>query len=49
MVAYTKYSLGWLVMYGLTGHMMVITEGENLRNVYDEVYVEYYDRVPRYL
>jgi len=43
------YALGWVVLYGVIGHMMVLTEEEHLRNVHGERYVRYCERVPRYL
>jgi len=43
------YALGWAVMYGVVGHLMVMTEEEHLREVYGEEYEQYSERVPRYL
>lgn len=43
------YALGWVLLYGVIGHMMVLTEEEHLREVYGEEYVRYCARVPRYL
>ena len=43
------YSLGWVILYGIIGHMMIITEEEYLSIRYGEEYVEYCDEVPRYL
>ena len=43
------YSFGWVILYGLIGHMMIITEEEYLGKWYGEEYIEYCDNVPRYL
>jgi protein-S-isoprenylcysteine O-methyltransferase Ste14 len=43
------YSLGWILMYALIMHWMVITEEEHLRKVYGEAYETYCSEVPRYL
>jgi len=42
------YALGWVVLYGVIGHVMVLTEEEHLRNVYGEEYTVYCKRIPRY-
>jgi protein-S-isoprenylcysteine O-methyltransferase Ste14 len=43
------YALGWAMMYGGVAHMMVVTEEEHLREAFEEEYVKYCERVPRYL
>jgi protein-S-isoprenylcysteine O-methyltransferase Ste14 len=43
------YALGWLVLFALMAHMMILTEEEHLRRIYRENYEEYCKRVPRYL
>lgn len=43
------YALGWIVLYGVISHLMVITEEENLHRVFGEEYARYCERVPRYL
>jgi protein-S-isoprenylcysteine O-methyltransferase Ste14 len=43
------YALGWAVLYGVVGHLMVMTEEEHLREVYGEEYERYCEQVPRYL
>jgi protein-S-isoprenylcysteine O-methyltransferase Ste14 len=43
------YALGWLVLYAVIFHLMVITEEEHLLNLYDDEYRQYCRRVPRYL
>ena len=43
------YALGWVALYGVIGHVMVLTEEEHLRNVYGEEYTIYCQRIPRYL
>jgi protein-S-isoprenylcysteine O-methyltransferase Ste14 len=42
------YALGWMILYGVMAHMMVLTEEEHLREGYGEEYVRYCERVPRY-
>jgi protein-S-isoprenylcysteine O-methyltransferase Ste14 len=43
------YALGWVVLYGVIGHMMILTEEEHLRNVIGEEYEKYWERTPRYI
>jgi protein-S-isoprenylcysteine O-methyltransferase Ste14 len=43
------YALGWLLLYPIVSHMMVLTEEEHLRNVFGEEYEAYCKKVPRYL
>jgi protein-S-isoprenylcysteine O-methyltransferase Ste14 len=43
------YALGWAALYGVVGHLMVVTEEEHLREVYGEEYERYCEQVPRYL
>ncbi len=43
------YALGWAGLYGGVAHMMVVTEEEHLREVFEEEYEIYCERVPRYL
>ena len=43
------YALGWAVLYGVVGHLMVMTEEEHLREVYSEEYERYCGQVPRYI
>jgi len=45
----TWYALGWLLVYGVMGHLMVITEEEHLLAVYGEEYRQYCQKTPRYL
>lgn len=45
----SRYALGWVILYGLVGHVMVLTEEEHLRNVYGEEYTTYCQRTPRYV
>jgi protein-S-isoprenylcysteine O-methyltransferase Ste14 len=42
------YSLGWVLIYGIIAHMMVITEEEHLLHIYKEDYEDYCREVPRY-
>lgn len=43
------YALGWTVLYGIVGHLMVMTEEEHLREAYGDEYEQYCKQVPRYL
>ena len=43
------YSLGWVALYAIIAHWMVITEEEHLSQVYGEEYEQYCSKVPRYL
>lgn len=43
------YALGWLIMYSLISHWMVITEEEHLTRIFGEEYLMYFSEVPRYL
>jgi len=43
------YSLGWVLMYAIIGHWMVITEEEHLLRVFGEDFDRYCAEVPRYL
>jgi protein-S-isoprenylcysteine O-methyltransferase Ste14 len=45
----TWYALGWLLLLGAIGHMMVLTEEEHLRSVFGGQYDQYCADVPRYL
>jgi len=43
------YSLGWIILYGVIGHWMILTEEEHLRTLFGEEYKCYCEQVPRYL
>jgi len=43
------YALGWATLYGLVGHLMVVTEEEHLLAVFSEEYARYCRQVPRYV
>jgi protein-S-isoprenylcysteine O-methyltransferase Ste14 len=43
------YAVGWMMLCGIVGHLMVMTEEEHLSEVYGEEYTSYCARVPRYL
>jgi protein-S-isoprenylcysteine O-methyltransferase Ste14 len=43
------HTLGWVILFSLIIHMMVLTEEENLRKIFGEEYVKYRARVPRYV
>lgn len=43
------YALGWLLVYAVIAHMMIITEEEHLLRLYKDDYEQYCEDVPRYL
>jgi quinol-cytochrome oxidoreductase complex cytochrome b subunit len=43
------YALGWVVLYAVVAHTMVLTEEEHLGKVYSEEYLRYCKRTPRYI
>jgi protein-S-isoprenylcysteine O-methyltransferase Ste14 len=43
------YSFGWVILYGVVSHMMILTEEEYLSKQYREAYTQYCKEVPRYL
>jgi protein-S-isoprenylcysteine O-methyltransferase Ste14 len=43
------HTVGWVVLYLVICHMMVLTEEEHLRSVFGDQYVRYCERIPRYL
>jgi protein-S-isoprenylcysteine O-methyltransferase Ste14 len=43
------YALGWIIIFGIIIHMMVMTEEEYLRKIYGKEYSNYLQQVPRYL
>lgn len=43
------YALGWVFLYGIVSHLMVMVEEEHLQDVYGQEYISYKERVPRYL
>lgn len=43
------YALGWIALYGIVGHMMILTEEEYLQMQYGDAYHSYCAKVPRYL
>jgi protein-S-isoprenylcysteine O-methyltransferase Ste14 len=43
------YALGWVLLYGVVGHLMVMTEEEHLHQVHGEEYERYCEQTPRYL
>lgn len=45
----TWHTLGWILLYMIIIHLMILTEEENLRKVFGDEYVEYCKRVPRYV
>jgi protein-S-isoprenylcysteine O-methyltransferase Ste14 len=43
------FAIIWIVLYGVVGHWMILTEEEHLRSLLGEEYVRYCQQVPRYL
>ena len=43
------YSVAWIVLYGVIGHWMILTEEEHLQEVFGNEYASYCEQVPRYL
>lgn len=43
------YGLGWIILYGLIMHWMVITEEEYLQGIFGKAYKVYCEQTPRYL
>ena len=43
------YTLGWVLMYGIIGHWMILSEEEFLTAKFGETYLSYCNLVPRYL
>ncbi|NLE77899.1 MAG: hypothetical protein GX605_14260 [Chloroflexi bacterium] len=43
------YAVGWAGLYGVMGHLMVLTEEEHLKRLYGEPYARYCQDVARYL
>ena len=43
------HTLGWIALFLFIAHMMVVTEEEHLGKIFGEEYVQYCDRVPRYI
>jgi protein-S-isoprenylcysteine O-methyltransferase Ste14 len=43
------YVVSWIVLYGMIGHMMILSEEENLWRQFGEDYDQYCRQVPRYL
>ena len=43
------YALGWVFVYLVIAHMMVVTEEEHLLRIYKDDYEKYCEAVPRYI
>ena len=43
------YSIGWVFMYAIIGHWMILTEEEYLSQIYEDEYKQFCKQVPRYL
>ncbi|MCP4142091.1 MAG: hypothetical protein GY755_17750 [Chloroflexi bacterium] len=46
---FSFYAVGWVLLYAIIAHMMVVTEEEHLLRIYKEDYEEYCEDVPRYI
>ena len=45
----SAYMVGWVLMFALIGHWMIITEEEQLARAFGQEYESYCQEVPRYL
>jgi protein-S-isoprenylcysteine O-methyltransferase Ste14 len=45
----TFYSVGWIIIYLVVGHLMILTEEEYLQKKYKDNYRAYCKKVPRYI
>jgi len=43
------HTLGWVALYAVAVHTMVLTEEEHLQHIHGEAFARYRARVPRYL
>jgi protein-S-isoprenylcysteine O-methyltransferase Ste14 len=43
------YAAAWIVLYGVIGHWMILTEEEHLQEVFGDEFTSYCEQVPRYL
>jgi protein-S-isoprenylcysteine O-methyltransferase Ste14 len=43
------FTVGWIFLYAIIAHWMVITEEEYLKKIFGEEYIKYCMEVPRYL
>ena len=43
------YAVVWIVLYGVIGHWMILSEEEHLQKVFGNEYTLYCEQVPRYL
>jgi protein-S-isoprenylcysteine O-methyltransferase Ste14 len=43
------YAIGWMMLYAVMAHMMVMTEEEHLNKIHGESYIQYCEQVPRYI
>lgn len=43
------YALGWLLLFAVISHLMVLTEEEHLLRVFGEAYKQYCAEVPRFV
>ncbi len=46
---HSLYALGWIFLYMIIAHMMVITEEEHLLRIFKDDYENYCEDVPRYI
>ena len=43
------YAIGWILIYAIIAHWMILTEEEHLLRIFGQAYEEYCSEVPRYL
>ncbi len=43
------HTLGWVILFSVIAHMMVLTEEKHLREIFGKEYIKYCARVPRYV
>jgi protein-S-isoprenylcysteine O-methyltransferase Ste14 len=46
---FSWYAVGWILLYGLITHWMILTEEKHLEKVFGEAYLQFCKEVPRYL
>lgn len=43
------YAAGWIILYAVIGHLMIVTEEEYLHSKFGQVFEQYCEQVPRYI
>ncbi len=46
---FSVYAIGWVALFSLVTHWMILTEEEHLERVFGEAYRQFCEEVPRYL